>query len=239
MATLSAIRTLFRAQISQSDSNNSDISDSEANNFANQACRYAATLAKWPRDHAEWTIEGSNTPASSKDTYDLPSDFISVISVKMGSQSTGDVFQLKIMDERELDSYRPGWMNRTSSDMGKPDVFMLLDRYHFLLSPSPNNDTNGKKVIMTYVYYPATLVNDSDVPDLPLIYHDILPFYMASLAYGGELKNPELAIQKNNEFLQKIKSVELTITSEKEQMNLSWGNVPELNDNYPSGVRFF
>lgn len=231
MATLAVINSLFRAQISQTDSNNSDIFESEATNFANQAVKYAATLIKWPRDHAEWTIEVN------KNTYDLPSDFLSVISVKYGSQSSGTVTPLRIYNERELDEYRPGWLNSDTNSLGTPDVFMLLDRYHYLLSPTPASTETGKKVIMTYVYYPPTLVNDADVPDLPLIYHDFLPFYMASLAYGGKLKNPDLAVLKNKEFLEKIKSVELQVDQEKEQMNFSWSRVTDLEGEV-RGVRF-
>lgn len=77
---------------------------------------------------------------------------------------------------------------------------------------------SGKKIILERTYYPIDLSSDSSSPELPVVYHDLLKFYVAYLCYSGKLKDPnELAPRKLKLFQEQIKLLQGVVDKETEE----------------------
>lgn len=232
MSNLSQIRSQFLSRIAQnSTTGQTDFTTDEQNTLANEAVRFIATRTEYPRDIAEVTIE------SGKPVYTLPTDYMNVIMAYILNSSNQDAKVLRIYTEKELADKRPNWMDE--SNTGEPDILMLLNRSQIFLSPTPDTATNGNKLKLSYAYYPATLVSDTETPDLPLAFHDLIPIYMAHSAYSGKLLNPQASNNLYTEFETKFKILNAPATREKDQQNFYWKNrdmLMDFDDNY--GVIF-
>lgn len=232
MSNLLQIRNQFLSRIAQNaTSGQSDFSSDEMNTLANEAIRFIATRTEYPRDIVQITIEAA------KPVYSLPTDTLSIILAYLANSSNQDQKVLRIYTEKELVERRPNWMDE--SNTGEPDILMLLNRTQVFLSPTPDSATAGKKLMLSYNYYPATLVSDTEEPDLPLSFHDLVPIYMAHSAYSGKLLNPTMANNLYTEFETKFKILNTPATREKDQNSFFWKSRELLNDNDDNyGVTF-
>jgi hypothetical protein len=232
MSNLLQLRNQFDSRIAQNaTSGQSDFTTDEKNSLANEAIRFISTRAEYPRDIVYITIEAG------KPVYTLPTDTLNIILAYLANSSNQDQKVLRVYTEKELVEKRPNWMDE--SNTGEPDILMLLNRTQVFLSPTPDNATNGKKLLLSYTYYPATLVSDTETPDLPLGFHDLIPIYMAHSAYSGKLLNPAQANNLYTEFETKFKILNTPVTREKDQNSFFWKSRELLNDsddNY--GVTF-
>lgn len=221
MATLQQLRNKVRLQISQ-ESSDSDLTDAQIDGYLNESQTFFATQTQHPVDVAVAdTQEGY-------DVYTLPSDFLLLRFALFGNPTIqGDVKKLKQYTPEVLTELRPSWYDTSSASRNRPQTITLIDKYSVLLNPCPDSTyigANGYKLIIYYVYYPASMTQDGDQPDLPLAYHDHLPFYACHLAYLGKLKDADLATKYLKECLEKIKLVKPSATKETEELYLAFGN---------------
>jgi len=220
MATLQQLRAKTYLEISQTEGS-SDISNSEIDGFLNEAMRFIAVIVGWPKDIVDIQAE------EDKSTYTLLSDTLKIDIAYFGDRGiSGDMRKLKPITESALPELDPGWLENTTESQGEPIYIVLIDRRSVLIHPRPNasNSASGKKIYLSYVYNPATMNTDADEPDLPLSYHDLLPIFAAHKAYGGKLKNPELAVLKYKEFRDKEIQLRPKVDQDIGPMYWAWGS---------------
>lgn len=226
MSTLQQIRAKAYGEIGQ-DSSNSTITSSEMDGFINEGVRFFATLLQWPVDLVEIQVEDGISH------YTLLSDTLMLKFAYFGNRSTkDDVKPLDIWTEAALKEYFPSWLDSTSDTKDRPQVVVLIDKNTVMLHPRPNAEQSaaGKKLYLSYVYYPAVLALDADTPDLPLAAHDLLSVYAAHKCYAGKLNNPQTSTSKLNEALAKLKLVEPKVDKPKNQLSFQWGTeIPALD----------
>jgi len=227
VATLQQIRSQSRNLINQTDSTNSHVDDTTLNDFINQAVRFTGTQIEYPRDFVEVQVE------EAVGAYTVPSDMLIIRTAYFGDKSIqGDLRPLSIISEETLREMKRNWLEETSVNVGRPERIILLDRNTVFVEPRPDveNSASGKKLIMDYVYVPGTLTSDSQSPDLPLPFHDILSFYAAHLAYL-KMTNQEMADKMYANFEKKIEILKPSVTREtKEGMGWQWGFSDDVND---------
>lgn len=219
--TLATIRTDFYTLIDESESN-SHISASIATGFANEAIQRVAIETHHPRKFDTGTQVTDNDA-----DYDAASDFVYIVGAYFGDESiSGDKLPLKIVREAALKYIDPNWLDRSSESKGRPTHLLCVDRNSFMLYPRPNADesASGKKLWLYYSYTPTSVSADSDVPDLPDVYHDALKYYMAFLAYNGKLANPQQAAINFKLFNTEIEARRFGGEMEAEEnLRFQWG----------------
>lgn len=231
MATRSQIRNLGRVYISQTDTSNTDFSDSDLNGFIDEGIRFLGALVKKPIDHV--SIQATDDTA----LYTLPSDAVILLTAYFGDRTIqGDVKPIQIIPEEELKSSYPSWLDQTSSSKGTPQYLTLLDRRTVMLTPRPNaaESATGKKLHIGYCYQPAALGSDSDSPDLPIVYHDLVSQYIAYMCYMSKLNKPELGTQILSQIIDKAAKLEDLIVKDSQNAGFFWGSA--IDPNYDGAV---
>lgn len=225
---LSQIKSLVRDFISQESTSNTDFSDTELTGYINQGVRFLGALVKQPRDLIEVQVEAG------KPSYTLPSDAIIIRTAYFGDTSlTGDVRPLTALTEEALKEVVPSWLSQVESDRGRPQRIILQDRRTVLVNPTPSTSesASGKKIRIGYVYQPAILVNDSDEPDLPIVYHDFVGEYAYYLCCIGKLNLYEKGVSILNTLIDKAKKFENLIVKDTEAgFGFSWGRTIDPSD---------
>jgi len=219
--TLQQIRSDLKLLIDQQDSTSPDYSDSELNGLINQGVQYMASLVEYPRDIAEIQVEDNVS------SYTLLSDTMKLLVTYFGNRaSSGDVAPLEIVTQEKLKELSPSWLETTSDSKNRPKWACLIDRNTILLHPRPDteNSVSGKKLYVSYVYYPDSLSADGDYPDLPPIYHQFVAQYAAHLCYLGKLKNADMARTMLDETIKKVKSVQPQVVNETSDLYFDFGN---------------
>lgn len=164
MASLSTLRTAVRRYINETDSTNSNFTDSELNDYLNQATLFLGT-------DMEWAIQTDTaTAVPNQALYQLPSDFIELVDVYFNGT------KIPIIDRADMGTISPSWQQ---DPVGTPRICYRFDPATFGLYNTPNSTQTGYQIQVQYIAMPPTLVNDSDVPDLQNAYHMCLPFYAA------------------------------------------------------------
>lgn len=228
MATLSQIRSLVRQFISQTDTSNTDFTDDELNGYINLGVRFLGGLVKHPRDLVEIQVE------QGKAAYTLPTDVVIIRTAYFGDVSSGDVKPLEVLTEEALKSVVPGWLSEQASDQGRPQRMILLDRSTVLVNPTPSatESASGKKLRLGYVYQPAALSADADIPDLPIVYHDFISEYANHICCMGKLKEYEKGVSILQIVLDKAKKLENLIVKDTEAgFGFSWGGALDPDNN--------
>lgn len=114
-------------------------------------------------------------------SYSFPSDLLILRSIQY-KRTTGDLsyYKLKGMSYAEFDEYIDGWDGKAYG----PSYPIVYTTYanEFKLYPIPvSSETENIK--LTYSRQPTDVVNDTDVLDLPLAYHNAIVEYCLSKAY--------------------------------------------------------
>lgn len=222
MATLSQIRSLVRQFISQTNTANTDFTDPELNGYINMSARFLGALVKHPRRLSEIQVE------EGKAAYTLPSDAVIIRTAYFGTVSDGDTRPLTVLTEEGLKEQVPSWLSENSSDYGRPSRMILLDRTTVVVNPTPSasESVTGKKLRIGYVYQPAVLSADADVPDLPIVYHDLIPEYTNHLCCMGKLKEYEKGVSILQTVMDKAKKLEHLIIKDTEAgFGFTWGGI--------------
>lgn len=165
MADLSSLRTATRRFIDETDSTNSSYSDSELNDYLNQAARKIASMLEWP-------IAIYTTPSVSEQAeYTMPTGNLTVIQVHFDGR------QLEVCDRADLEGRYPAWQNASS---GQPLIAYRADNNVLGFYPKPSTTYSGKTIGAHCIKLPDTLAADADVPDLQQILQDIMPIRAAA-----------------------------------------------------------
>lgn len=213
MATRSVIRLQCRLEIDQTDSANSDYSDDQLNDAIDQTIKYVSSLVSYPREFVEIT------PVAGTSEYDisataLTKDTLNIRLAYYGDKTiANDVYRMMVTTEEKLSSMFPSWLSTNSESFGRPIWLFMKTFTTIAIFPTPDttNAASGKKIILNRTYSPAALTSDSDSPNLPVPYHDLIKFWVAFLCYSGKLKNQEMAASKYNAFIALLRDIKPTI----------------------------
>lgn len=198
--------------------------------FVNEGVEFAAVFIEYPRDLI--SVPTQNNVGS----YANAVDNLVLRTAYFGDPTlSGDIKPVKIVSEETLREYYPSWLDQTvAGTASRPQYLIQKDRSTVHIFPRPNVD--GKLLILNYNYNPSPMVNDSDVPDLPIPYHDLLPLYALHLAYYA-LQNVPLSAQFYKDFMEKVMRLKSAVTKEsKEQLSMSWGTDEDVNVGFGGGV---
>jgi len=193
MTALSTLRTQVRRYILEEESDNSHFSDSEINDYLNQAVMFLSTQMEWP------TQIDTATAVQDQALYGLPSDFIALIDVYLDNK------KLVILERADLGQISPAWQSDPS---GIPTIVYKADVATVGLYFAPDSTQAGKTIQIQYVHLPATLAQDTDVPDIHTAFQMCLPFYAAYLCdYKlGNDKKSEIHLQAFKRHMDALKS---------------------------------
>lgn len=199
------------------------------NGYVNEAMEFAAVFIEYPRDLVSVVTE------LNVGSYSNPTDNLLIRTVYFGDPNTaGDIRPVKFVTEETLREIYPSWLDNTSdSQADRPQYAIQLDRNTVNIFPRPNSVAAGKKLWLNYNYVPAALVNDSDIPDLPLPYHTLLPIYAVHLCYIA-LQQVNTAETLFKDFMGKVQQLKSAVSKEsKENLSFSWGS--DVNVDVSSG----
>ena len=227
MATLLQIRTKVRTDISQADATISDFSDTELNGFINEGMRYLGALVKRPNDHIDIQV------VDNTEGYTLPTDALLLIDAYFGDNSiSDDVLPLQILTEEALRAVNPRWLDKTTNTKGRPLRIILLDSQTVLIDPRPDTtySSSGRKLILNYCYQPVALSSDSDIPSIPIVFHDLIAKYAQYSCYVGKLNKPELALPLFDSLNSMAKRLENLGTKEQLNTGFYWGSTIDDNE---------
>ena len=166
MASLSTLRTQVRRYINEANPNNSHFTDAEINDYLNQAVTFLGTQMEWSEQADQATVvEGQSL-------YQLPDDFIALVDAYFDNK------KLIILERADLGQISPQWQNDPE---GAPTIIYKFSQNTVGLYRTPDVTSDGKILQIQYLKLPATLLVDSDVPDLHSSFQMCLPFYAAFL----------------------------------------------------------
>lgn len=138
---------------------------------------------------------------ANQQSYPLPADCLIFKGASMKVSQGLSYFQLRGYPIQQFNSYMDGW-DGTAYGPGTPAIFTIFDST-FILFPIPDTTaTLGLKFF--YSRSPVDVVNDADLLDLPVVYHNAVVNYCIQQAY--ELDEDWQAFQaKGAEFQQDVK----------------------------------
>lgn len=209
MSTLQTLKAAFLLEIGET-SDNTRFSEDQQKGFLNGGLTFLAVLSGSASDLVQVTTQ-ENVGA-----YTIPNDKLIFQEVYFGDTAlANDTYKLDIITRKFLGQIDQNWLDETSSAAGKPRYLIQLDPRTFYIHPRPNATYAGKKVMFYYGYAPALMANDSDTPDLPYVFHDLLPIYAAHLAHSSVL-NPGRSKLKFDEFIKKYTLLKDVVDRESE-----------------------
>ena len=231
MATLADIRTASRKEIGEQGTGSDSTrftGETGLDDKINVAVRYIGTLIQFPREVVEISGSGLTNGAISLST--LTRKNLITRKAYWGDKTVkGNLFELDIVTEEVVASVYPNWLETHSDFQGKPRFLIVKEivgsDVTLQVIPPPNSTytASGQKLILSQNYYPETLDDSADVPQLPLVYHDLISIYVAHLCYGsGQMNNPQMSDFKLKEFNQKLGLTRPAVTKEAESLQFRW-----------------
>jgi hypothetical protein len=182
-----------RLIIGQPDANNSNVTDAYLTAWANQG--YDFIIAE-TRD-IPITERSYTTPAGSSPTITLNANTITVDRAKIYVRPENKWQELEVIGLEDLISMDPDWED---ADVNVPRFLVRMGTFSARLYPPPNTSIESQATsLKTYgLEKPTSLAAGSDVPDLPVIMHNLFPHYMAYRAFSfmenGERATSELRL---------------------------------------------
>lgn len=215
MTALSTLRTQVRRYILEEDSTNSHFTDAEINDYLNQGVTFLGTQMEWPEQVDQAVVVANQT------LYQLPDDFIALVDVYF------DNTKLVILERPDLGQISPSWQSDTAST---PRIAYRDNRNVIGLYPTPDTSQDGKLIQIQYIHLPATLSQDTDVPDLHTAFQMCLPFYAAFLCdYKlGNDKKADMHLQKYDQHRKALMSKVQKYSDDLVRFRWGW-NYPERN----------
>lgn len=193
MSTLSQLRTATRRYINEEDSANSHFTDSELDDYLNQAVTFLGAQMEWPVQIDEATAVADQA------LYQLPSDFIELVDVYFNGT------KMVVLDRADIGRISPSWQSDTSAT---PSVVYRFNNDSIGLYPPPDANQTGYTLQIQYIHLPATLSDDTDIPDLHTAFQMCLPFYAAFLCEYklGNDKKSDLHLQRYDQHRKALMS---------------------------------
>ena len=224
MSNRSQIRDAVRVLIDQTDPNNSRFTDDELNTLIDSAIGFVSASIAQPRDIISVVTQ------KSIGAYNLPTDNLFIKQAWFGDiTKQGDTRELDVVSQKALSVLFPNWMETNTVSDGRPSYLIVLDKRSVYIFPRPSEPEAGKRLILSYVYLPAPLETDLEVPDIPVPYHHLIEHYTAHLCFLGKLEKPDIARELLREYADKLKLIEDPTTQETEASNtFEYIDVPDV-----------
>lgn len=218
MASLATLRTATRRYINETDSTNSHFTDSELNDYLNQAISFLGTQMEWPEQLDQATA------VSGQALYQLPGDFIELTDIYFNSVNP---VKLVILEREDLGQISPAWQTDPAST---PRIAYRYNRNTIGLYPPPDGNQTDYTIQIQYIYMPAALSGDTDVPDLHPAFQMCLPFYAAFLCESrlGNDKKAELQLTNFDRHRKALMSKVQKYSDDLLRFRWAW-NYPEKN----------
>lgn len=215
MSSLLQLRTAVRRYINEEDATNSHFSDSEINDYLNQAVTFLGTQMEWPEQIDQASAVANQT------LYQLPSDFVALVDVYFNNQ------KIIVLDRSDLGHISPSWQNDPASI---PKIAYRFNNDTIGLYPTPDSTQDGFVIQVQYIHLPATLSLDTDIPDLHTAFQMCLPFYAAFLCdYKlGNDKKSDMHLQKYDQHRKALMSKVQKYSDDLLRFRWAW-NYPERN----------
>ena len=174
MPAASQLITRTREIIGITDTSSSLITDTEILAWLNISHRDLCARLEW--DKSEWT----GLPVTGQRTYTLPSDMM-LLEALYWNINGSVITELEVIPMDHLKNrFGTGW--RSDAD-GVPQVGYWADALVLGVHPFPNAANVGTEYIrLLGVPYPTALAS-TDTPVVPTIYHDVMPYLAASIAW--------------------------------------------------------
>lgn len=221
--TLGQLRTKFYNLIDETEGGDTHFTDATVvTGYLNEGAEFLAVFIEYPRDLVSVQAE------EGKGSYANPEDNLLLRTAYFGNESIrGDIRPIKIVTEETLKTIYPSWLDaHADSRADRPEYLIQLDRSTVHVYPTPNavGAASGKKIWLNYNYVPTAMTTDGQTPDIPVPYHNLLPFYAAHLAYTGRLNNDVKAAYMFKQFMEKVNMLRSAVTKEsKDGLSFSWG----------------
>lgn len=205
----------MRRYILEEDNTNTHFTDSEINDYLNQAVTFLGTQMEWPEQVDQATAVAGQA------LYQLPDDFIALIDVYFNNT------KLVVLERADLGQISPVWQNDPSST---PKIAYRFNNNTVGLYPAPDANQTGYTLQIQYIHLPAALAADTDVPDLHTAFQMCLPFYAAFLCdYKlGNDKKADMHLQKYDQHRKALMSKVQTFAVDNLRFRWAW-NYPERN----------
>jgi len=235
---LSQIRTASRERADEES--DGFISNSELDNYINQGVRYIfAQMVQRFEDY--FIIPGTTVNGGEFDTvsnqqlYSLPADMHKLVKVEMRDSNSDD----------DRDYYRIKKANIANQDFSSRNTGSRygFSSYQYYIAGSkvgmrPIPSGSSSTVRLWYIPFVATLVEDTDVPEIPLIYHDLISDYAAvkCLSKSGEGIYKEKFAEMNLSIQNLINTIE-SRDQQAEQMTFTADDYDDdlLENRFPWG----
>lgn len=234
MPNLGAVRSQVLSLLRET-TGDTNFTPDQLNAFINQAQKLMVPIIGKPRK--DYSVQVS---AGDMD-YDVPSDFVRMNMAYFGDPAlANDIVPLQFVTEETLRSMFPSWRSTHVNNRGVPAYIFMMDDDTMGIYPPPNADQSatGKKLLISYLYYPADLSSDSESFVLPLPYQDILKYYAAHLCYLN-LSNEAMAATMLKEFAEHHKQIQQNSTIEsKEALGWEWAYDDGVNADSSGGTAF-
>ena len=114
---------------------------------------------------------GTASSISGQSDYTLPVDTLIVRSLSYKAPGELSYFKLKYLTFNEYNNYVDGW-DGTTYGAATPLVYTIFETT-FNLFPAPNHSL-ADAIKIFYNRLPVDVANDVDIPDIPVLYHDVL-----------------------------------------------------------------
>lgn len=217
MATLSELRTETLDLLRES-ATNSHFTTAQLNGFINHAQDFLAALSAPSEDlNIEAVVQDQGL-------YTLPTNQLVIQQAFFGTRTTAnDIRPLTVIKRATARHIFPSWLDSTSDSSGNPTHLWKYDETQYYIHPRPNADNAGKSIFIFFGVNPTALSGDSDVSELHLQYHNIMPFFAARMAYLA-LSNPDMARTMYNNFLGDYKLIKDNVDKDAEEtFRFQWG----------------
>ena len=213
--SLSTLRTFTRRYINEEDNTNSHFTDSEINDYLNQAVQFLGTQMEWLSETA------TAVSVLNQALYTVPSDFIALVDAYF------DETKIMIIERADLGGISPSWQKDPSST---PKYVYREEQDVFGIYPTPDSTQAGKLIQVQYIQLPPTLVNDTDVPDLHSSFQMCLPFYAAFCCEHklGNDKKSEMNLERYDQHRKALMSKVQKFSDDLMRFRWSY-NYPERN----------
>jgi hypothetical protein len=215
MSSLADLRTATRRYINELDNTNSNFSDSELNDYLNQATLFLGTQMEWPiQTEIATAIPGQAL-------YQLPSDFIELLDIYFNQT------KIPLLDRADMGQVSPSWQQ---DPIGTPRIAYRFDQQTLGLYNTPDSNQTGYQLQVQYIAMPPTLVNDTDIPDIQAAYQMCLPFYAAFICEHrlGNDKKADTDLQRYDQHRKALMARVQKFSDDLLRFRWAWG-YPERN----------
>ena len=215
---LSDLRIATRRYINETSTSNTHFTDSELNDYINQAVQFLAV-------EMEWNIQ-TDTAVAIQDQalYQLPTDFIELVDVYFNNT------KMIILDRVDLGTVSPQWQNDPS---GTPKICYRFDRNTIGVYNPPDSTQAGFLIQINYVRLPAELLTDTDIPDLHTAFQVCLPFYAAYICHHrlGNEKASDRNLQQFEIHRKKLMAIVDKFSDDTKRFRWAWNSTTSSNRN--------